>query len=123
MWNWIRGKFGLGTDDDVKTGAAFDDHDTDPAFAYEPTNIYHGTSVDPTRSDDHFLSPTYAFEACNIFHGTAVDPTSTPFDDSPSSGAALDFGDSFGGCDGIDMGSSFDSGGGFGGSSGFGSDF
>lgn len=96
MWNWIRGMFGLGTDDDVNTGAAFDDHDTDPAFAYEPTNIYHGTSVDPT---------------------------STPFDDSLSSGTALDFGDSFGDCDGIDMRSSFDSGGGFGGSSGSGSDF
>ena len=119
MWNWIRGMFGLGTDNDVNTGAAFDDHDTDPAFAYEPTNIYHGTSVDPTRSTD----PTFAYEPTNIYHGTSVDPTSTPFDDSLSSGTALDFGDSFGGCDGIDMGSSFDSGGGFGGSSGFGSDF
>lgn len=44
MWNWIRGMFGLGTDDDVNTGAAFDDHDTDPAFAYE---LSSDTVIDP----------------------------------------------------------------------------
>ena len=33
-------------------GNSASDTSTDPAYAYLPDNIFHGTSVDPTRHDN-----------------------------------------------------------------------
>ena len=111
MWNWFRGMLGLGTDDDVNVGAIFDDHQIDPAFAYEPMNIYHETVVDLTSMSqsnaDHFTDPAYASEVGNLYHNTTFEESLII-----SSGTTFDSSDSFGGCRGIDTGFPFDFGGG-----------
>ena len=90
----------LANDDDWACGSATDDSPvsigyesdtsadtsrwTDPTYAYEPDNVYHGTLIDPTYHDDSFASSS-CFD--DSFSSSSSDDgwSSSSFDDSFSS--------------------------------------
>jgi len=86
----------LFSDDDWPTNSATDDSTisfgyesdtsrwTDPTYAYELDNIYHGTLVDPTYHDDSFTNSS-SFD--DSFSSSSFDDScsSSSFDDSFSS--------------------------------------
>ena len=63
---------------------------TDPMYAYEPDNIYHGTMIDPTHHDDDWSGSTSSFD--DSFSSSSLDDTgsSSSFDDSFSSSSSFD---------------------------------
>ena len=114
-------------------GDSASDTSTDPAYAYLPDNIFHGTSVDPTHHDngaiqpvDTVNDPAYAALPENVHHEemnvVAKETTDVGLSNTDSFSTSI-FDDSFSTSSSFDdnFGSSFDSG--FDSSSGFGSDF
>ena len=63
---------------------------TDPSYAYEPDNIYHGTMIDPTHHDDDWSSSTSSFD--DSFSTSSFDDScsGSSFDDSFSSSSSFD---------------------------------
>lgn len=63
---------------------------TDPTYAYEPDNIYHGTMIDPTHNDDDSFSSSSGFD--DSFSTSSFDDSfsSSSFDDSFSSSSSFD---------------------------------
>jgi hypothetical protein len=103
----------LSSDDDWPTSSVMDDSPvtgsygsgirmdtdrwTDPTYAYEPDNIYHGTPIDPTYHDDSFSSSDDSCsnlfdDSCSSSSGYDDSFSSSSFDDSFSSSS---FDDSF----------------------------
>ena len=63
---------------------------TDPMYAYEPDNIYHGTVIDPTHHDDDWSSSTSSFD--DSFSSSSSDDSwsSSSSTDSLSSCSSFD---------------------------------
>ena len=114
-------------------GDSASDTSTDPAYAYLPDNIFHGTSVDPTRHDnsathpvDTVNDPAYAALPENVHHeeemiASVTDATDVGWSNTDSFSTSI-FDDSFSSSSFADsFGSGFDSG--FSSGSSFGSDF
>ena len=110
----------ISSDDDWPTSSMMDDSSvtgsygsgirmdtdrwTDPTYAYEPDNIYHGTPIDPTYHDDSLSSSD---DSCsNLFDDNCS--SSSGYDDTFSSSISDDSwsssssDDSFSSCSGFD---------------------
>ena len=87
-------------------GNSASDTSTDPAYAYLPDNIFHGTSVDPTRHDnsathpvDTVNDPAYATLPENVHHeeemiASVTDTTDVGWSNTDSFSTSI-FDDSF----------------------------
>lgn len=76
----VTGSYGSGIHMDT-------DRWTDPMYASEPDNIYHGTLIDPTYHDDSFSSSD---DSCSSSSGYDDSFSSSSFDDSFSSSSVDD---------------------------------
>lgn len=84
----VTGSYGSGIHMDT-------DRWTDPMYASEPDNIYHGTLIDPTYHDDSFSSSDDSCsnlfdDSCSSSSGYDDSFSSSSFDDSFSSSSVDD---------------------------------